>query len=553
MTTNQLTGWSKVDALFISVLFTVIVFTLGPSLDIGGFWNTDESRHAMDGVYVLDVLRNRPFFDLYEYTVQYFARYPALGLTWYPPFFAFVESLVFAVAGISEYSARLTVMLFCVAGLAGWYTWVRQIWGRQIALFSGLLILTNPVLIFFSRSVMLELPALTMIILSLLSLHHYLQRPTHLRSITTGMLIAAMLLTKQTTGFILPLMLLYPLLLGSIRPMIARQSVWAYLLVIIAILTLGIHASIFGTVALGGIEAGASKFPLSSPNRWLMHLRVIVEVYPWPLLALAVAGLGAMAFGPRKRSDLLAPAWVLLWYLAFSLVSTKYGNSLRYSTYLTPAVALLAARGLSFYGHKPALYNTWITILVAIIAWNIYTDSKSEQPFVSGLDRVAEDVLGRPDEGTILYCCKHDGNFIFHVRKNDVDQENIVLRADKILVSMVVHKFYGVVSHMQTENDLYRILDTYGVSIIVVESSDLVGLSEFGLLLNILRDGEKFQLLEEFPLETNVREFADIKIRIYRYLDQKPIPEKGIVFPMPHLGREVHLPRKTTLCDDKCN
>jgi len=355
-----------------------------------------------------------------------------------------------------------------------------------------------------------------------------------------------MLLTKQTTSFILPVMLLYPLLLGSIKPMIVRQSLWSYLIVMAAILALGIHASMFGTVALagiGGLQTGGGADPILSIDRWLLHLRVIMYAYPWPVLVLSVAGLGAMASAPRKREDLLVLAWVLFWHVSFTLISGLYNNSLRYSIYLTPAVCLLASRGLLFFPDKPVLHKIWVGILATAIAWNLYTDFKSEQPFVSGYELAAEQVLSLPNKGTILFCCKHDGNFIFHIRQGDVERENIVLRADKILVSMAVTKFYGVKSHMQTENDLYRILDKYGVSIIVVESSDLIGLSEFGLLLDTLRENEKFELLEEFPLQTNAPEFADIKIRIYRYLDQKPIPDEGIVIPMPHLGRELHLPR----------
>ena len=118
MTINQSAAWSRTDALYLLFLLITLALILGPALDVGGFWWTDESRHAMDGIYILDVFRDRPFFNLYEYTVQYFARYPALGLSWYPPFFAFIESLVYAVIGISEFSARVTVLLFGIAGTA---------------------------------------------------------------------------------------------------------------------------------------------------------------------------------------------------------------------------------------------------------------------------------------------------------------------------------------------------------------------------------------------------------------------------------------------------
>ena len=60
----------------------------------------------------------------------HFARYPAPGLTWYPPFLAFIESLVFAVIGISVNSARFTILLSGTAGQTAYYIRIRQIRGR---------------------------------------------------------------------------------------------------------------------------------------------------------------------------------------------------------------------------------------------------------------------------------------------------------------------------------------------------------------------------------------------------------------------------------------
>lgn len=95
-------------------------------------------------------------------------------------------------------------------------------------------------------------------------------------------------------------------------------------------------------------------------------------------------------------------------------------------------------------------------------------------------------------------------------------------------------------SYVRNRADILRILDNYGVDTIAVNSRDLVGLSEFKLLFDVL-EGDKFKLLKELPVKTNRAHFPDFNLRIFRYLDHKPIRD-GIVFiPMPHIGRNIRI------------
>ena len=69
--------------IYMTLLILITLIFTGKGLFINGdFWWSDESRHAMDGVYFLDLIKDMPVFHLYQYTKQYYAKYPALGLTW---------------------------------------------------------------------------------------------------------------------------------------------------------------------------------------------------------------------------------------------------------------------------------------------------------------------------------------------------------------------------------------------------------------------------------------------------------------------------------------
>jgi len=145
-----------------------------------------------------------------------------------------------------------------------------------------------------------------------------------------------------------------------------------------------------------------------------------------------------------------------------------------------------------------------------------------------------------------LFAGRFDGNFIFHLRDMDTARQQVVLRGDKILVSMSVQKYFGMQSYVQNEADILKILDKYGVGLVVVENPDLVGLKEFDLLNNTLTKPQ-FRLLKEYPIDTTLAEASRVKIQIYQYLEQKPSKDGTIVIPLPHMGREIRLQQGQTL------
>lgn len=111
-----------------ALLFALAALFLAPALGGSGFWWTDETRHAMGGVFILDLLRDLPLDDPMGYALRYFAQYPALALNWYLPGFYFVEAGFFALFGVSETVAHWTVFAFVLLAAGLWFDWVRTGW-----------------------------------------------------------------------------------------------------------------------------------------------------------------------------------------------------------------------------------------------------------------------------------------------------------------------------------------------------------------------------------------------------------------------------------------
>lgn len=532
-----------INALCLVLLFGVIIGIYWDSLTAGEFWWTDEARHAMDGVFFRDFIIDWPWRTPTEYALRYFGQYPAIAPNWYPPFYAIIEALFYSAFGISDVAAHLTILAFALLGAVVWYFWSCRFLGRTAALLSCLLYLSAPAVLIWTRSIMLEVPAVSMIILSAYAFDRYLERPALKSACFAGIAVALTLLLKQTTVFIIPVLLVYAVISGKREALIRRDTVIAYLIVSATLLALFLHALYFGTTATKTIVGSlatdkawnASLFKL---KRWGSHVLALWDTSSFLfLLAIFGGGLSLLRYPPR-RQDFLFLLWIAGWYF-MTTAMIPATDAKRYTMYVLPAIAGLACRPFAdFIPAETAIKRVALLVVGAAVAWNLLSAWRSEPLFISGYKEAAHFVQEQKISGPILFAGRHDGNFIFHLRAEDKDRKKIVLRGDKVLVSMAVNKDFGVKSYVDNQSDIVRILDKYGIGLIIVESRDLVGLREFAMLHALLRE-PRFELLKTIPLKTNVPHLSNTEILIFRYLDQAPSREDSIVIPLPHLNREI--------------
>jgi len=502
-------------------------------------------------VFIRDLILDMPFGDPMGYAFRYFAQYPALALNWYPPFFYGIEALVYAVLGTSEQSAHLTVLLFLVLGACGWYVWARAGWGRLVALLSTLLFALNPQLVLWASSVMLEAPALAMIILAVFTFERYLVTPRMRTALICGVTLALMLLLKQSTVFILPALLAYAAFSGRGRLLVRREALAVYVLVALVLALLTVHALKFGIVGLEATmgqlhEAAGAASPRFSWARWLLYPETLLKTWGIPMTMLSVLGLFA-TFGARRKSyDMLIWCWLIAWYLMATLLFGVKDNAARYTLYALPPLALLACRGLVDLPARRLAHNLVLGGIMLLISWSGWQSWRSPHPYVNGYQEAARFVMAQPHTGPILFAGRFDGNFIFHLRNMDTARQQMVLRGDKILVSMSVHKYFGMQSYVKNEDDILKILDKDGIGLVVVENPDMVGLKEFGLLNKVLTRPQ-FHLLKEYPIASTLPEASRVKIQIYQYLNQNFSKDGTIVIPLPNMGREILFQQGQTL------
>src|SRR5690348_8129299 len=81
---GELRRFLQAAALLVS--FAVLMFMTSPTS--GDFAWSDAPRHALNGVFLRDFLIAMPWQDPKQYAMDYYLRYPALTILFYPPLFS---------------------------------------------------------------------------------------------------------------------------------------------------------------------------------------------------------------------------------------------------------------------------------------------------------------------------------------------------------------------------------------------------------------------------------------------------------------------------------
>jgi hypothetical protein len=532
------------DLLAFLLLSSTLAALSYNGLTRGTFGWFDEARHTMDGVFFADFLYDLPLSHVYQYAVEYFIRFPALSLSWNPPGFGVLAGVLLLIGGLNPILVRLLILCLTVVGLLAWYFWALRIWGRQTAVLSALIVITNEIVHFWTTAIMLEMPVVALMNCTLFCLSRYLERQNVGRGLVLSLLVAAMLLTKQSSLFILPAFFLYPVLANRTDVLWSRASLPVYLLGLSALAILVAHAWALGSVGiaerLGNLSVAAGAPPRFSIERWVLYARVLRDSFGWPIIMLALIGCVEVV---RRRgpADVIILAWIALWYVAFGITCGDYQDALRYSTYVAFPVALLAARSQLLTSAPTWLRRTAQLILFGAITWNGWQSYTTQLPAMSSFRELAQFVQNKAGNRPVLYCCRFDGEFIFERRRLDPRRQGVTLRADKILVNFSIMPAYGMVSFVDNRADILALLYRYGVEILVIESDDNLHVPQFSLLRETV-EGPEFDLLGEFLVtESYASAPPNLMLRVYRYRNVRSVQNGIISVPAPQFGTWLEL------------
>jgi Dolichyl-phosphate-mannose-protein mannosyltransferase len=544
--------WDSPARVGLAVILLVLTILLLRRLHDSSIHYPDADRIRMDGVFILDFLRTRVFIldflttlplrRMYEFTVGYYAQYPAIDLGYRPPFFPMVEAAFNAVFGINVWSSRLALLPFAFAGTAAWFALVRRVFDTATAFWTCLLFATTPFVVQWGWYTMSDLPMLFMVMLLAYLFYRSTESPAPVYLYATGIALALAVWTKQTAIFLVIWFALYLVLRRQLLGYLRNVHVWvAALLSLIVVTPIALMTLWLGDFNLAQSVGNGDQASLFVRLRWdnLIH-------YPWllltarvpavtaPVLALSAAGF---VLALRKRD------WRLIYFVL--LIATTYAfftyliaKGPRYAMSWIPAFALFAALPLAYLKAFPIWRRAYMLLLAAIAIFQVTQVYAIAPYYTTGYDRAAQYIVDHRASSMVFFDGDYNGNFIYFVRAFDPDRSIFVLRADKLFMSSGDE--LKVQAHMR--RGIAEILDKYGVTDIVVlsrEESSIVIHHELRRFL----DSGPFRLVHTIPVESNFPDAnAGNTLKIYRYLEAKPRTADRLELRLPLVGATINAP-----------
>jgi hypothetical protein len=482
-----------------------------------------------------------PLANLWDYTIAYYARYPALSiLIDYPPFFPIVESLFFSVFGISQFTARLTVLFFAVLATIVWYKLIKLIYDEKIAFYSTALFITTPLIVLWSREVMLEMPTVALIILSVYFFYNFCELNKKKHIYYCALATAFSILTKQTAVFILPLFLSYILITKKHRYFLKKEVIISCFLLTFLLIPQLIITLKYGKDIMAASIGSRGEYSVWSLNNWFYYIRTLPNLLTIPVLILSTISMIVTLVKKKHKKTMLFFLWIVCYYIVFSYIS---GKDERYAYFWIPPFSLFTVLIFTYLPQKVKMVPIFTILLMLLCVFQFVHAYNVQTPYISGYEEAARYVVKDPRGDTVLFDGYHDGNFIFHVRKYDNNKNMIILRGSKILHLKL--KLPGMNSeytqYIHSEADVYGILNNYGVGYVVVEDNDVDGIKSSQILRQAL-NSENFTLVKKVELNTNRK--LQKSLLIYKYNEDVAMSAEAININLPGIKKDLVIPTK---------
>lgn len=478
------------------------------------FYNNDETRHVMNGVFVRDLLVDRPLVHPLTYTYEYYAKYPALSIPHWPPLFYLVEALFFLIFGISVWASRLAILGFAVLGAYFWYRIAERYGSRSRALLSAFVFCMLPIIMVFESVTMLEIPHVALCLGAIFFWLRWVEaeRAVDLWALA-GFVVAAML-TSQSSIF-LAVFLGLEFLLNLRFRLLRTWQVWAALLASVGIVVSWYLFS-FRALTLSYQRAVGSEFQ-HVVNRWsvLFYLRKLPDQLGLVLLIFACIGIGwSVVRGASRYRFLLL--WIVSAYLCFTLILEKEPRHI--FIWLPPLVYF------SLLGVEALLpRRSWVWLAYGAIGLYFLVGAvRFQRPQLAGVENVARFVLAQPESDVVYYQGNLNGAFVFYVRQLDPQKRHMVARDKQIVATNMVYARRPLLS---TPDQVLKFFRDWGIRYAVIESRDLdPGLA----LVRQVLQSEEFEVIGTYPVRVNRGYKETDAITVYRL--------RGGVHPRSNLG-----------------
>lgn len=525
----------RYGAAFVLAIVVAALFATAP-MD-GSFWWSDAPRHALNGVFVRDLLRDLPLSDPVGYAQGYYVKYPALTILFYPPLFYLLSAPFYAFLGVSQATAMLVVSLHVFMFALGVFALARLWLSAPIALAVAVAAVMAPEVALWARQVMLELPAYAFAVWAIWAAVRYERDGKPLFLYLASGLLAAALYTKLTVVFFVPVLALSLLRREGFTLLRGRHAWIAAGLFFLALTPLAAMTILFGQSNVQSV-AGIADAPVErwSVAGWLWYLRLFPGELGWPMLGFGTLGAALALTANRRPSDrrfaVILAAWFAVGYAFLSLIDLKEA---RHSIYIL--LPIIFSAGYAMTRLLPERVAPACAV-VAAFAYSINTLAFHPVPRVDGYREAAEFVAAvAPQNSVVLFSGKRDGSFVFAMRQLESRADLSTVRADKLLLRVAVRRELGVAEKAYSEAEIADLIGRLGAHYVVAQTDFWTDLEQMRRLQSALRS-PRFEVVKRIPVTSNVPT-EDRELVIYRNLGPVATGPIHLQLELPIIKRSV--------------
>jgi len=507
------------------------------------FFNNDETRHVMTGVFFSDFLSDLPLKAPYDYAWRYYMQYPALGLLVWPPFFYFIEGVTMLAADTSILTSKILIGVFTYICCIYLFFLVLKTRKASAALITVLIFAFSPLVFRFSSHVMLEIPTLACSLGAIFHLNCYLNYRLNRHLYFACIAFSLALLTRYDGIYLIPVFII--LILSDKKGLkYFYNIVWLKGILIILFLLIPYYSIMFKEYAWALIYGatqgtGGSSFDFFSWSKIFFYPLCLPIQLSWFALIPAIAGLIMALKNPLNKPNISYLAMIIGVYITFTPMAELES---RHTIYWLPAFALFAADGVNMIASKINIYGVRVGLAGIVIFGTIWVSFQTPAGYIRGFEQAAKYVVDNSKNSRFCLVSSHfNGNFIYQMRRHDPDMSLWILRASKIFYGVLSSPEGGYEEFAKEPNDVLRYIYQYDPELIILEEPyagrkiPMVNVVHKAIKTN----PERFKLEKSFSLETNIKKYSGVMLNVYRNLLRNPAPKTAVEFKMLNLRRKI--------------
>ncbi len=541
--------WLSTQVLLV---FIAWLFLCWLHWDNDGLWYGDAPRHAANGLFWKDYLLSLSF-DPKGYALSYFARYPVIAPTSYPPVFYLLEAVFFGVFGPSPYVAKGLVLGFAL--MAALYTtaWCRR-WIAQDAGWAGVLLVLLPGVVVWSHAIMLNVPALALSIGALYHFRRWLESPPASpvwRHLYIGAALAVLsILTYLTSCVLLLVVGIWLLVERRWRLLWNRRTLIVFVASLLVLLPWIILTVMFESPRIETATGQVTNLISVSYWRWafLYYPKRLPELFGTHLLFIAAFGIASGMLVRRWRHETIL--LLIMTAVCFTFFSYLPSRESRYILLLSVPIIIFCLLGLlstvHCIGKLTKMRTEWVraatlTAIAVLIIGQAWVASKVSVLSISGFRQLVGFIEKIAPDEPVFYGGTSPNIFTFYLLAGDPGYRRRVVLSRKLLYAEStwdkIHEF------ISSPQDIVEVLQKRGGCkwVAVHDRPDSPQIEAPWHLRKAVK-GPKFKLVQSFPIirkwTTGVVERTNVCV--YRFL--VPIERVDEVdMPLFSLGENVRI------------